>query len=244
MATRAPDTAVRIVPDPLKQQKDEKDLSGLAMYVCGRCRGRNERTNERRAARSLSLSRICIVQVRLPRLPFPPTHYSLLTTSLPPFATSWSVSSAKPGNGVDLLVDGRNDSFWQSDGSQPHCITLQFQEPVELSKVAIACDFRVDESYTPQRITIRVGTRWSDLVTVRTEEVVEPQGWIVIPLGGGVGGRVLQILVLANHQNGRDTHVRQVRVFGPRKELGILGGRARGRVGWRGVESAMYASVR
>ena len=166
--------------------------------------------------------------------------YSLL--SLLSLSVSWSVSSAKPGNGVDLLVDGRNDSFWQSDGSQPHCITLQFQEPVELSRVAIACDFRVDESYTPQRIAIRVGTRWSDLVTVRTEEVVEPQGWIVVPLGAGVGGRVLQILVLANHQNGRDTHVRQVRVFGPRKEMGILGGA--GRVGWRGVESGMYASVR
>lgn len=233
---RAPDTAVRIVPDPLKQQKDEKDLSGLAMYVCGRWK---------RAGCSIDRSND-LSRCRLPRtvgthaysLAHSLTHsYSLLSLSV-----SWSVSSAKPGNGVDLLVDGRNDSFWQSDGSQPHCITLQFQEPVELSRVAIACDFRVDESYTPQRIAIRVGTRWSDLVTVRTEEVVEPQGWIVVPLGAGVGGRVLQILVLANHQNGRDTHVRQVRVFGPRKEMGILGGA--GRVGWRGVESGMYASVR
>ena len=25
----------------------------------------------------------------------------------------WSVTSAKPGNGVELLRDGRNDTFWQ-----------------------------------------------------------------------------------------------------------------------------------
>lgn len=96
----------------------------------------------------------------------------------------WSVSSAKPGNGVDLLVDGKSDTFWQSDGAQPHLITLQFQHSVQLSRVAIQTDFRMDESYTPQRIAVRVGTRSSDLRTVRTEEVHEPQGWINIPLGG------------------------------------------------------------
>ena len=114
--------------------------------------------------------------------------------------------------------------------------------------MAIACDFRVDESYTPQRITVRVGSRWSDIVAVRTEEVVEPQGWVVVPLGR-VTGRILQVLVLANHQNGRDTHVRGVRVFGPRDERGVGVGRGRGRVGWRegGDERegvGMWATVR
>jgi len=29
---------------------------------------------------------------------------------------------------------------------------------------------------------------------------------------------MLQIAVLSNHQNGRDTHVRKVKVFGPRQD--------------------------
>lgn len=42
----------------------------------------------------------------------------------------WSVTSAKPGNGVELLCDDRDDTYWQSDGSQPHLINIQFQKKV------------------------------------------------------------------------------------------------------------------
>lgn len=30
----------------------------------------------------------------------------------------WSVTSAKPGNGVQLLRDDRDDTYWQSDGAR------------------------------------------------------------------------------------------------------------------------------
>jgi hypothetical protein len=42
----------------------------------------------------------------------------------------WSVTSAKPGNGVELLRDGREDTYWQSDGAQPHLVNVQFQKKV------------------------------------------------------------------------------------------------------------------
>lgn len=42
----------------------------------------------------------------------------------------WSVTSAKAGNGVELLRDGKEDSFWQSDGPGPHHINVQFQKKV------------------------------------------------------------------------------------------------------------------
>ncbi len=210
----------------LRQGKDEKDLSREAVYVFRLARGEVDDDDDRHPP-------------SLPRSPADAHTRRAVRWS----SRRWSVSSAKPGNGVDLLVDGRSDSFWQSDGLQPHCITLEFHQPVQLSRVAIACDFRVDESYTPQKITIRVGTRWSDVHTLRTEEVSEPQGWIVVPLAA-VRARVLQILILANHQNGRDTHVRQVKVFGPRKDVTSTLARRPGRVGFREVESTMYGTVR
>ena len=40
--------------------------------------------------------------------PFSRERGSLLT--LPPV---WTVTSAKPGNGVDMLRDNSNDTFWQ-----------------------------------------------------------------------------------------------------------------------------------
>eukprot|EP00889_Picochlorum_renovo_P005578 jgi/Picre1/32608/NNA_007954.t1 len=129
----------------------------------------------------------------------------------------WSVSSAKPGNGVDLLVDGSSDTYWQ-----------------------------MDESYTPQRLSVSVGTRWSDMSCIRTEEVIEPQGWIVLPIASEehpekpVTGRILQITILVNHQNGRDTHVRQVRVFGSRGDQST-GSHA---VSWMTTDATMYATCR
>ncbi len=31
----------------------------------------------------------------------------------------WTVTSAKPGNGVELLRDGREDTYWQCVPKQP-----------------------------------------------------------------------------------------------------------------------------
>ncbi|KAI7840503.1 hypothetical protein COHA_005802 [Chlorella ohadii] len=136
----------------------------------------------------------------------------------------WSVTTAKPGNGVELLRDGREDTYWQSDGAQPHLVNVQFQKKVYMSEVALYTDYKLDESYTPARVSIRVGNTFSDLREVRCIDLQEPQGWVVVPLPpednpeAYLRGFLLQVAVLANHQNGRDTHIRQVRVFGPRTD--------------------------
>lgn len=40
----------------------------------------------------------------------------------------WCLSSAKPGNGVEQLRDDSADTFWQSDGPQPHLVNVQFMK--------------------------------------------------------------------------------------------------------------------
>ena len=49
----------------------------------------------------------------------------------------WSVTSAKPGNGVELLRDNKEDTYWQSDGAQPHLVNIQFQRKVLITIVAL-----------------------------------------------------------------------------------------------------------
>jgi Anaphase-promoting complex, subunit 10 (APC10) len=52
---------------------------------------------------------------------------------------SVQVTSAKQGNGVEALRDGKDDTYWQSDGAQPHLVNIQFQRKVHLlSDVAAA----------------------------------------------------------------------------------------------------------
>lgn len=98
----------------------------------------------------------------------------------------WSLSGAKPGNGVSYLLDdnvrspiacgtcmcllylsracdAQTDSYWQSDGAQPHTITVQFHRRTEVSAIALFLNHTADESYTPEVVNIRAGTTFHDL---------------------------------------------------------------------------------
>lgn len=135
---------------------------------------------------------------------------------------AWSVSSCKPGNGVQCLRDDNCDTYWQSDGAQPHLINIQFQKKVKLRLIVLYVDFKLDESYTPSKISIRAGDGFHNLKEIKAVELVKPAGWVAISLSGNdpretfVNTFMLQIAVLSNHLNGRDTHVRQIKVYGPR----------------------------
>ncbi|XP_004299953.1 PREDICTED: anaphase-promoting complex subunit 10-like [Fragaria vesca subsp. vesca] len=135
---------------------------------------------------------------------------------------TWSVSSWKSGNGVSYLRDDNLDTYWQSDGAQPHLVNIQFQKKVKLQLVVLYVDFKLDESYTPSKILIRAGDGFHNLKDIKTVELYKPRGWIYISLSGNdaretfVNTFMLQISVLSNHLNGRDTHVRQIKLYGPR----------------------------
>ncbi|KAL3583547.1 hypothetical protein D5086_014608 [Populus alba] len=125
---------------------------------------------------------------------------------------AWSVSSCKPGNGVSSLRDDNLDTYWQSDGAQPHLVNIQFQKKVKLQLVVLYVDFKLDESYTPSKISIRAGDGFHNLKEIKTMELVKPTGWVYLSLSGNdpretfVNTFMLQIAVLSNHLNGRDTH--------------------------------------
>lgn len=207
----------------------------------------------------------------------------------------WAVSTAKPGNGVEQILDGNPETYWQSDGPQPHTISAQFSSKVALSEVRIFLNYDKDESYTPAVISVRAGSNAHDLRLIRKlRKLRNPSGWIRIPLGEladdadaysdddsdldhiltddmsaddlashndrretrrrarqqrkeerqaslddsqrraelSVNGRLeamrnrsltkahmIQIIIHCNHQNGRDSHVRMVRVLGPKRQV-------------------------
>ncbi|CAM9260495.1 unnamed protein product [Choristocarpus tenellus] len=143
----------------------------------------------------------------------------------------WSLSSAKPGNGVEQLRDDNKETYWQSDGAQPHLINIQFHKKMSILEVALYLDNTLDESYTPKKVSVRAGSSYHDLVEITVKELNEPMGWVLIPMSAHTSSRTglgrvdpgesgpgssilrahfLQICVATMHQNGRDTHIRQV----------------------------------
>lgn len=134
---------------------------------------------------------------------------------------SWSVSSFKQGCGVKELREDTPLSFWQSDGPQPHHLDIHFSKRVIVSRVSIFTDYSLDESYTPSKILVLSGTGFHDLVEVMTLELDRPTGWnhaVFTDIQGNKEGLktfLIRILVVSNHQHGKDTHLRSVKVYSP-----------------------------
>ena len=109
---------------------------------------------------------------------------------------------------------------------------------MSIRAIRIYLDFEADESYTPTRITLLAGTGYHDLIPFSALEFTQPKGWIDVPLdhvGGGEDGKTLraflvQVKVVENHQNGKDTHIRGLKIYAKDERLGrsaveILGGK-------------------
>lgn len=75
------------------------------------------------------------------------------------------------------------------------------------------------------RISIRAGTHFNDLQEVEVIDLNEPSGWVMIPLKDDnnqpIRTYMVQIAVLSNHQNGRDTHMRQIKIHSPVQDSAV-----------------------
>lgn len=74
------------------------------------------------------------------------------------------------------------DTYWQSDGQLPHLVNIQFQRKTSVNQIYIYTDYKLDESYTPSRISIRSGTHFNDLQEIEIVDLVEPTGKCLILL--------------------------------------------------------------
>jgi anaphase-promoting complex subunit 10 len=111
------------------------------------------------------------------------------------------------------------ETYWQSNGKLPHLINIQFRRKTVVRDLCIYIDYRLDESYTPDRISVRAGTHFNDLQEVEVVKLNEPCGWVRIMTkninDSPLKTYMLQIAVITNHKNGKDTHIRQIKVHSP-----------------------------
>ncbi|KAF9777573.1 hypothetical protein IL306_004370 [Fusarium sp. DS 682] len=150
----------------------------------------------------------------------------------------FTVSSHKPGNGVEELRSDDLKLFWQwvnlmnlytftwlthlrSDGPQPHKLTMYFTKRVGIRDIRFYVDYNEDESYTPTKVVFKAGTSENNLIEFATMALENPSGWQQVPIAGAGGDPdgntlvawVVQMQILENHQNGKDTHLRGIRIY-------------------------------
>ena len=160
--------------------------------------------------------------------PYTKTRFALTSNSQRRDISSqgiWTLSSAKIGFGIQQLREDSLSTYWQSDGSQPHTVTVYFPRKAYVSEFCVYLDFKSDESYTPSKLSILIGNATSDMREVQNVELEEPTGWFNFALGKQSSGftapvktHYIQLVILQNQHNGRDTHIRNMKILGLREE--------------------------
>lgn len=101
-------------------------------------------------------------------------------------------------------------------------MNIHFIKRVEIRALRLYVDYGLDESYTPSKIQITAGFGPNQTIPFTTMDLREhPKGWQDVPIagaGGGLDGNSLccwfvRIVILENHQNGKDTHLRGIKVY-------------------------------
>lgn len=169
------------------------------------------------------------------------THTALPPRGLKEISSlaSWTVTTSKPGCGVAALRSPDTSLFWQSDGPQPHLLSIHFFKLVSIAHMRMFLDFDNDESYTPTKMQFLAGMGVHDLQEFCEMTFEQPRGWIDVdfsqvgPVPDDDDGEgdddddravnwedrpvlrcfLVQVRILENHQNGKDTHLRGLQIF-------------------------------
>lgn len=108
---------------------------------------------------------------------------------------------------------------------------MAFVKEAEIRALRFYVDYIQDESYTPTKIVWKAGTSENNLFKFAESELVNPSGWINVPITGAGGGEdgnslmawVVRMEVVENHQNGKDTHIRGIKIYGFDDQLRAAG---------------------
>ncbi|CRH02604.1 anaphase promoting complex subunit 10, putative [Plasmodium relictum] len=152
----------------------------------------------------------------------------------------WKLSSCKSKFDIKNLKDNNVNTYWQSASLAPHTITIQFIKLTKISKIYLLFNYLLDESYTPYEISIKIGNDenhleflYNTFCDINKYSLNKPFWFIIdiknIPLlsylynyntkifknRNYIYCRCLQIVILSSQHNGKDTRIRQIKIFGP-----------------------------
>lgn len=127
------------------------------------------------------------------------------------------LSSAKRGYGLKQLLSSSHSEYWHSDDSLPHSITISFFKKTYVFSVNILLSYFLDESYTPENICVYYKSQSKDNKNLFADfkeakyAFKEPEGEMVLKIEDFVFE--IYLVILNNHTDGKDSHIRNLRVM-------------------------------
>lgn len=123
-----------------------------------------------------------------------------------------SLSSAKRGYSLRELMSPVEGEFWNTDDSLPHSIHISFPARTYVYALNIFLSYALDESYTPENILLCFDDRRKEFA------LTEPEGMVELLVDASVYD--IYVVIASNHSDGKDTHVRMLKVMvGPHEEI-------------------------
>lgn len=121
------------------------------------------------------------------------------------------LSSSKRDHGVKELLSSDLSEYWATDDSLPHGIQFTFCRLTYVEEVRIFLSHSQDDSYTPREIEVLCGLTESTIDSIILTSLLEPEGYIVFNVNKKCF--FLQIIILSNHQEGKDSHIRNIKIM-------------------------------
>ncbi|OAG30931.1 anaphase-promoting complex subunit 10 [Nematocida sp. ERTm5] len=116
------------------------------------------------------------------------------------------LSTYKPGHGLEELFSDNLEQFWHTDGNLPHYIEIDFNQIKKLVSIRMNLGHTQDKSYIPKDIEIRYGKTREMAGGVKSTVITDKMPIITIPIDEYCA--YVQIIILSNHQEGRDSRIR------------------------------------
>ncbi|KAI5192215.1 anaphase-promoting complex subunit 10 [Nematocida minor] len=116
------------------------------------------------------------------------------------------LSTYKTGHGPEELFSESLEQFWHTDGNLPHYIEIEFHEIKRLAEIKMNLGHTQDKSYIPKEIEIRCGKTRDTIEVLKTVLISDKMPVVNISINEDCC--YLQIIILSNHQEGRDSRIR------------------------------------
>lgn len=115
------------------------------------------------------------------------------------------LSSSKRGYGLRELMSDSLGEFWNSDDTLPHSISVSFFKKTYVYSINIQLLYTLDESYTPEKVAVYYNDK------SRIYNLKEPEGENALIVDSFVFD--VHIVILSNHSDGKDSHIRRLKVM-------------------------------
>lgn len=116
------------------------------------------------------------------------------------------LSTYKTGHGPEELFSESLEHFWHTDGNLPHYIEIEFEEIKRLSEIKMNLGHTQDKSYIPKEIEIRIGKTKDTIELLKTVLISDKMPVVHININEECC--YFQMIILSNHQEGRDSRIR------------------------------------